>query len=271
MIPYYPQPEFHLGPFDIHAFGILAAVAVIVGGRSILLRAHRQGIPVEQMFRFCFWVYVCAMIGAYLSKTVFDDFPAFLADPSRIFRVSLGVRSVGGISGGFLAALAWCRYHKLSLYETVRRIDIVAYATPLAWMIGRLGCALAHDHKGIASSSWIAVRFPEGPRYDLGLIEFLFLIPMVIAFRLLDRKPRPVGFFLGLYGVVYGGFRIWLDTLHIQPMRFWGGIAGVVVGLAAWVAMFAFERTQRSSGFEGRGVPHPLRPPAESPVQRTVR
>jgi len=238
MIPYFPQPVFHLGPFDIHAFGILAASAVVIGGRVILLRAHKQGIPVEQMFRFCFWVYACAMIGAYVSKGVLDDFPAFLADPARIFRVPLGVRSVGGISMGFLGGLVWCLYHRLSAIDGFRRLDIVAYAMPTGWMIGRLGCALAHDHRGLYTDSWIAVRFPEGPRYDLGLIEFLFLILMVVGFRVLDRKPRPVGFFFGLYGVVYGGFRIWLDTLHEQPMRFYGGIAGVVVGLFGWLAMW---------------------------------
>jgi phosphatidylglycerol:prolipoprotein diacylglycerol transferase len=244
MIPYYGQPVFHLGPFEIHAFGVLAAIAVLIGGRCILLRAHRLGIPAEQMFRFCFWVYVSAIAGAYFSKTVFDDFPAFLSDPTRIFRVSLGIRSVGGIAGGFLGGLAWCRFHRLSPFETLRRLDIIAYAMPLAWMFGRLGCALAHDHRGLASSSWIAVKFPEGPRYDLGLIEFLFLIAMVVAFRLLDRHPRPAGFFFGLYGVVYGGFRIWLDTLHLQPMRFYGGIAGVIVGLLGWGAMVAFERSR---------------------------
>jgi phosphatidylglycerol:prolipoprotein diacylglycerol transferase len=196
------------------------------------------------MFRFCFWVYASAIVGAYFSKTVLDDFPAFLADPSRIFRVSLGVRSVGGISCGFLAALVWCRYHKLTWLDTMRRMDIIAYAMPLAWMIGRLGCTLAHDHRGLASTSWIAVKFPEGPRYDLGLIEFLFLIGMTIAFRLLDRHARPVGFYFGLYGVVYGGFRIWLDTLHVQPMQFYGGMAGVAVGLLGWMAMLALERSR---------------------------
>ncbi len=64
-------------------------------------------------------------------------------------------------------------------------------------MIGRFGCALPHDHRGFASEPWIAVKMPGGPRCDLGLIEFLFLIEMVIAFRLLDRRPCPVGFFLG--------------------------------------------------------------------------
>ena len=244
MLPYYPQPVLNLGPFQIHAFGVLAATAVVVGGRVILLRAHRQGIPVEQMFRFCFWVYISAMVGAFLSKTVLDDFHGFLADPGRIFRMSVGVRSVGGISCGFLAGVAWCRYHRLSLLESMRRLDIIAYAMPTGWMIGRLGCALAHDHRGFDSTSWIAVRFPEGPRYDLGLIEFLFLIGMVIVFRLLDRKPRPVGFFFGLYGVVYGGFRIWLDTLHMQPARFYGGAAGVLVGLVGFAIMLALQRSR---------------------------
>ena len=244
MLPYYPQPVLHLGPFEIHAFGVLAAIAVVVGGRLILVRAHRQGIPVEQMFRFCFWVYICAMAGAFLSKTVLDDFAGFVADPSRIFRVSVGVRSVGGISCGFLAGVVWCRFHRLSLLESMRRLDSIAYAMPTGWMIGRLGCALAHDHRGLASTSWIAVPFPEGPRYDLGLIEFLFLIGMVVSFYLLDRKPRPVGFFFGLYGVVYGGFRIWLDTLHVQPARFYGGAAGVLVGLLGWAAMLALQRVK---------------------------
>jgi phosphatidylglycerol---prolipoprotein diacylglyceryl transferase len=257
MLPYYPQPVLHLGPLQIHAFGALAAAAVVVGGRAILIRAHRKGIPVEQMFRFCFWVYLSAMVGAFFSKILWDDFPAILADPSRIFHVQLGVRSVGGIACGFLGAMAWCRYHRLSLFETMRRLDVIAYAMPIGWMIGRLGCTLAHDHRGLASTSWIAVNFPEGPRSDLGLIEFLFLIVMVTAFKLLDRHPRPVGFFFGLYGVVYGGFRIWLDTLHLQPNRFYGGIAGVLVGLAGWVVMLQLERSPQKPQQPQVGRPQP--------------
>jgi phosphatidylglycerol:prolipoprotein diacylglycerol transferase len=237
MIPYFPQPVLHLGPVEIHAFGALVVVAILVGGRTMVLRAHRMGIPAEQMFRFCFWIFVSGMIGAHIAKTVMEDFPAFLADPWRIFRTSLGIRSLGGISGGFLGGLLWCRFRRLSLFETLRRLDIVAYAIPFAWMFGRLGCALAHDHRGLPSTSWIAVQFPEGPRYDLGLIEFLFLIGMAILFHALDRRPRPAGFFFGLYGVMYGAFRIWLDTLHVQPMRFWGGAAGVLIGLLGWIAM----------------------------------
>jgi phosphatidylglycerol:prolipoprotein diacylglycerol transferase len=247
MIPYFPQPVLHLGPLQIHAFGVLAALAVVVGGRVILLRAHRQGIPVEQMFQFCCWTYLSALVGAVLSKLVLDNFPAFFLDPEHAFRSNLGFRSVGGVAGGFLGGLLWCRLRRLSLFEAMRRLDIVAYATPLAWMIGRLGCTLAHDHRGLFTTSWIAVQFPEGSRYDLGLIEFLFLIFMAIAFFALDRRPRPVGFYFGLYGVVYGGFRIWLDTLHAQPLRFYGGAVGVLVGLLGWAWMWAYKRSRAAN------------------------
>ena len=233
MIPYVAQPEFHIGPFEVYAFGILVVIAVLVGGRTMLRRAHRRGIRVEEMFRFCFSMFVFGMLGAYVAKVAMEQ--------------KTGVRSLGGLVGGLLGGLLWCRIRHLSLYEGLRRLDIVAYALPFAWMFGRLGCALAHDHRGLPSSSWIAVKFPEGPRYDLGLIEFLFLIGLSIAFRLLDRRPRPVGFFFGLYGVVYGAFRIWLDTLHIQPMRFYGGAAGVIVGLLGWAFMLTFERSRCSS------------------------
>jgi phosphatidylglycerol:prolipoprotein diacylglycerol transferase len=172
------------------------------------------------MFRFAFWVYLSAMVGAVASKFIMDG-------PHS----SLGVRSAGGIAGGFIAAAVWCRHHRLSMLETIHRLDVVAYAMPFAWMIGRLGCALAHDHRGLASTSFIAVNFPEGPRYDLGLIEFLYLIPLTLLFKFLDRWPRPIGFFLGLYGILYGGFRVWLDTLHIQPNRFIGGSIAVAFGI----------------------------------------
>ncbi len=248
MIPYFPEPALQLGRFRVTAFGVLLVLAVYVGGRTMLRRAHRMGIGLDDMFQFCFYILAAGLVGAHLAKILMENLPGVLADPSILVRNG-GIRSLGGLSGGFLGALVWCRVRKLSLFETMRRLDIVAYALPLAWMFGRLGCALAHDHRGLFTDSWIAVTFPEGSRYDLGLIEFVFLAGLALAFWILDRWPRPVGFFFGLYGVVYGGFRIWLDTLHIQPMRFYGGVVGVVIGILGWAVMSGRrDREERSIG-----------------------
>ncbi|MDP8981469.1 MAG: prolipoprotein diacylglyceryl transferase, partial [Acidobacteriota bacterium] len=127
MIPYFPEPVLSLGPLEIHAFGVLVAIAVLLGGRVILRRGHRLGIPAQEMFRFCFFVYAFGLLGAHLAKTAMDNVPAFLADPTIVVRTSRGIRSLGGFAGGFLGGVLWCRFRRLSFFETLRRLDILAY------------------------------------------------------------------------------------------------------------------------------------------------
>lgn len=244
MIPYFPQPVLHLGWFSIHAFGVLGALATLLAFWIILQRARRMGIAMEEMFQFLSVMYLCGLAGAFFASTIMADAGAFVAHPGRVFHVAVGIRSFGGLMGGLLSGLAWCAFRRLSLYETLRRFDILVYAFPAVWMVGRLGCALAHDHRGLWTTSWIAVRFPEGSRYDLGLIEFVFLIGLTTVFWALDRKPRPVGFFFALYTVVYGGFRIWLDTLHADPLRYYEGAIYVVIGLLASALVWRFNRSR---------------------------
>ena len=189
-------------------------------------------------------MYLGAALGAHLFSAVLDDFPRFLAHPARIFHFQ-GISSIGAGSVAFIAGLIWCRARRLSLFDSLRLLDIMAFAMPFAWAFGRLGCALAHDHRGLASTSWIAVRFPEGPRYDLGLIEFLLLLGMSAVFLIVDRKVRPVGFFTGLVGVMYGGIRICVGAFTDQPMRFLGGSISVLIGLLVWTAMLAYAQPPR--------------------------
>ena len=93
-----------------------------------------------------------------------------------------------------MAGLIWCRLRGVSGFETIRMLDRIAFVLPLSWMIGRLGCALIHDHVGQASTGCLTVRFPAGSAYDLGVLEFLFLIPISILFEVLARvyRARPI-------------------------------------------------------------------------------
>lgn len=162
-------------------------------------------------------------------RIVFLTSSSFLAALASAFAQQPVIysRSVYNAASYMPAGLVWRASRRLSLYEILHRFDIMLYCVPAAWMVGRLGCALAHDLRGLFTTTWIAVQFLEGSRYDLGLIELLFLIAMVFVSWLLDRKPRPVGFFFGLYGVAYGAFRMWLDTQHAQPLRFYEGASDV--------------------------------------------
>jgi len=232
MIPYYPEPVFRAGIFTIHVFSLLLVAAVLWGGHVMIKRAVRLGIAKDLMFQVALWAITCGLVGADIAKLAIDFHSMFATHPFVMFTTSRGIRSLGGLVGGLLGVILYCSIKRVPFLETFRILDVMAYALPFAFLIGRLGCALVHDHRGLASASWIAVKFPGGSRYDLGLIEFLFLIPMSAAFLWLDRTPRATGFFLGLYGIVYGLFRMWLNTLQTEPVPPYG-LIGVAIGIAA--------------------------------------
>jgi len=124
----------------------------------------------------------------------------------------------------------------------------MAYVFPLSWAIGRLGCSLVHDHPGIRSDSWLAVRYPDWPRYDLGVLGFLFLLSLAGLFRILDAKPRPAGFFTVAALAAVGMFRLWIDQYQVDPPRYYGWSVdqyNAIILLLASAALFSTLRQWR--------------------------
>jgi phosphatidylglycerol:prolipoprotein diacylglycerol transferase len=143
--------------------------------------------------------------------------------------------SFGGLLGGIGGGWWMIRRKKLSRAQVLHFFDIVAFAFPFSWICGRTGCALSHDHLGVASTSFLAVAFPEGGRFDLGLLELPYTIAIAILFLLLDRRPRPTGFFLGLFFALYGPVRFAMDMLRDGDARYLGWTPGQYASAVATV------------------------------------
>jgi len=80
---------------------------------------------------------------------------------------------------------------------------------------GRLGCALVHDHVGTPSEFVLAFRFPNAPRHDLGLYEFLYTVVILVpAVVILDRRSRPPGTSVAVLALLYAPVRFLLDFLR---------------------------------------------------------
>jgi phosphatidylglycerol:prolipoprotein diacylglycerol transferase len=252
MFPYFPQPYLQIGPFRWYAFPMLVGAAIVTGYWIVHNRSRRLRMPHPLELTACLWVMAWGILAAHLDKVLLPD-PAFsLAHPQRLLAPWRGVASFGGLLGGLVGSILWCRIRRIPWGEAWQWLDIVAYAFPFAWTFGRLGCALAHDHPGRRTTSWLAVRYPDGPRYDLGLVEFLSTVAVAGLFLMLDRRRRADGFYFALLGTVYGSFRFWLDTLHVNPPRMWGftldqiGAAGTIfVALMGWVVV---QRSVRRDG-----------------------
>jgi phosphatidylglycerol:prolipoprotein diacylglycerol transferase len=125
------------------------------------------------------------------------------------------------------------RVKGMSRAEMLRFVDCLLYALPFTLAVGRLGCALQHDHPGVSSDHWLAVAFPDGPRFDLGLLEFFYTSAMAACFHLLGRRRRPDGFYIGLFFAAYGPVRFVLDSLRVSEARYFGWTPGQYLALLA--------------------------------------
>ena len=118
--------------------------------------------------------------------------------------------------------------------------DSVALGLAVGWIFGRTGCFTAHDHPGRHTSFFLSVRYPDGPRHDLGLDELLFTIAMTAILFAYARKPRPPGHLIGLAALMSAPVRFGLDFLRATDvarpdMRY----AGLTPAQWACLATFA--------------------------------
>jgi len=120
--------------------------------------------------------------------------------------------SFGGFAGALLGLTVYYARSRRSWLPTA---DILVQALVIGWVFGRLGCTLVHDHIGRPSDFPLAIRFPDGPRHDLGLYELLYTIAVLVpAVFILNRRPRPPGTSVAVLALLYAPVRFMLDFLR---------------------------------------------------------
>ena len=249
LIPWFRLDPIDIpGPVDIQPFGILVAIGILFGTRVAEWRGEKRGVPREVVASFFFFVIVVGFISAMLLNMLFYEPEKF----TLIFQGEIpypGLSSFGGFFGGTVAALYYRNKHRVSLMVLG---DIFCFAFPFAWLFGRTGCFVVHDHPGLPSHFFLAVDnyYQQGiARHDLGLYEVIWSAFMMALVLWLDRKPRPFGFFMALVPILYAPVRFALDFLRedaanngdvrylgLTPGHYWAVLMLLVgIGVAAKV------------------------------------
>lgn len=145
-----------------------------------------------------------------------------MANPISLVRFWDGLSSFGGFLGGTLGALLFFR-RRASPGSAWKYAESFAYAFPFGWIFGRLGCFVAFDHPGRETTFFLGQTFKDGVvRHNLGLEEALYTMFIAALFHALGRKERRLGFFLGLFLVLYAPFRFAVDFLRTVDVRYLG-------------------------------------------------
>jgi len=251
LIPYFHIPALQLGPVTIYPFGILAALAVISGIWYSYRIAAREFHSGETLLDMAPWFLFFGFISAHVASIIFY-FPGALHQQGywTLLNFTSGLSSFGGLFGGVLGAYIFIHRHRLPLLPW---LDVLARGFSLAYVFGRTGCSIAHDHPGLPTTFFLAMDypardgFPAGPRHDLGFYDLLFWFVLFLMFRRLGRRRRPDGFYLGLMILAYCPIRFGLDFLRTNDLAYfaltfaqWSCIATLPAGI--WLLWRAVSR-----------------------------
>lgn len=194
-----------IGPVTIHGYGLMIALgvlcALIVAGR----RAKKRGLDIEIVYSLGILALVFGFLGAKILYCLVE-LKAFLNNPLQALSGS-GFVVYGGIVGGIIASIVYCRVKKVSF---LRYFDLTAPSIALAQGFGRIGCFLAGCCYGRETDSFIGIIFhnsayaPNGIKLiPTQLISSAgdFLIALILL--LFARKARDTGKVGALYLVLY--------------------------------------------------------------------
>lgn len=204
MIPFIYISTIALGPITLQVWGLMVSLGIVASLALARKYLKNRNQDTTHLTSLAFWIIVGAFLGARIFHIAFYEPRFFFDNPLEIFKIwHGGLSSFGGFFGGTLSSFIYFRRYRLK-FETYANAIIGAF--PAGWAIGRVGCFLIHDHPGTLTHSILAVKYPDGARYDLGLVEILNALGMgaimlwVKKFGARDSTVSAVG--LVWYGVV---------------------------------------------------------------------
>jgi len=223
-LPHIDIPVLDLGPLDLQPFGLIVASGVLLATWMARKYSERNGLDEETMRWLAIRLLVWGFIACHVFNTIFYEWDRFQKDPLLMIKVWDGISSWGGVIGGGLALYIYTSIKKL---DRLRWTDWAAYGAIGGWVPGRLACAVVHDHLGYPTSFPLGVDFPPGTyafdkastttvrAHDLGLYEFIYLVPLFFVIVLLERKKdRKPGLLMGVLAVGYSVPRFFLEFLR---------------------------------------------------------
>ena len=198
--------NIQLGSLTLHVYGIMTAIGYL----SAFLISERRGKKMGMDTDILYGIFWCAVLGGSAGSRLLYYIVSFrdiLKDPSILWNFQNGWVVYGGIIGGVLASMVYCRYKKA---DFVRYLDLVIPAVAFAQGCGRLGCFFAGCCYGRETDSifhiqyWQSEYAPNGvkliPTQIYSSIGDFALAFLLMAYA--KREPKKGKIAAG-YGILY--------------------------------------------------------------------
>jgi phosphatidylglycerol---prolipoprotein diacylglyceryl transferase len=233
--------------FTLYTFGVLLASAYLAAYGWVGRGARRSGLDPDAMTTLAFWAIVGALLGAK-ALLVLRSASDYIARPSELLSWSV-FSSAGDFYGGFIGALIasalFFRQHPR--VPVWRAADVCAPAIALGQAIGRIGCFMAGDDYGRATSVPWAVTFTDPVAERIGgaplgvalhpvqLYESAVCLAIFGVLVWFGRRRHREGDVIALYTMLYAIARFILEFYRGDADR--GFVFGGLLSTSQFIAI----------------------------------
>jgi phosphatidylglycerol:prolipoprotein diacylglycerol transferase len=207
---------FHIGPLEVHTYGIGLALTFWFGFVYFERRLKRNGYPTDWLVPVFLWIILAAVVGAR-TLNVLTNTGYYGQHPGDILAVwQGGLSSFGGLLFAVPTGVILTRRRCPEL-TLGRALDLVAPVLMACWAMGRLlGPQLMVAGGGHQTHQWFGMYYADqvGKRLPVpifqALEDFAVFLVLIAIERRLDRWPdgtRRLGYPSGV--VIGTGMILW--------------------------------------------------------------
>ena len=255
---------FHIGPLEIHTYGIGLAITFWFAFRYFERRLAARGFPTDWVATMFLWVIAAAIVGAR-AMHVLSNLGYYSSHPTQIFAIwQGGLSSFGGLILAVPVAI-FIAHRRCPELGVLEGLDIVAPVLMAAWAIGRLlGPQMMVAGGGHPTTQWFGMYYDgqEGRRVPVPVIQaiedFATYLVLIFTERRLARRqaeqpetPKAPGTIIGLAMIIWGITRgldehFLLDDIgHLGSVLVQGASVLLIIGGA--VILWSTARRRRQS------------------------
>lgn len=224
----YVSASFELG--GIRTYGCMMFFALLAAILTAVFTHRRFGLGSNDIAILVPVAIAAAILCGHLFDVIVYQWDAVSERPALWLHLIDGTSLFGAIFGVALVAVTVGVTRRLALAPLA---DHVALACVMAMTIGRIGCALVHDHPGLRTDSILGVDFPtarvawllgevSGPTtrlHDVGLEELLALLPITAGAIVLAMRRARAGTLAIFVALAYAVVRFGLDYLRLPEIE----------------------------------------------------
>jgi phosphatidylglycerol:prolipoprotein diacylglycerol transferase len=222
---------FQLGPFSLRWYGLLIALAVLLGLGLATRLGQQRGIEPALIADLLPVLVLGAVIGARLYYVILEwrQYSTHWLDVLAIWRGGIAIH--GALLGGTLTLVLFCRWRRQAFWPL---LDVLVPAVALGQAIGRWGNFFNSEAFGLPTDLPWKLTIPPLQRppafleqstfHPTFLYESLWNLGVCALLLVLfqqgsrGRLSLPPGALSCVYLMAYSSGRVWIESLRLDPL-----------------------------------------------------